>query len=346
MASTDDKTSDCSPADAVQRAGFVGIIGRPNVGKSTLLNQILGEKLAIASPRPQTTRTRLLGVKNLPGVQLALVDTPGLHRADGQGRSVLNKFMVEEALGALSQVDVVLLVTDLRTLPSRSQDAEDEGHREAPLGDLLETGDRFVAERLREIKKPVLLAVNKIDLLSDKRLLLPLIEQWGKLYGFRSIVPVSARQGLGVDRLVSELSAALPEGPALFPRDMLTDQTERFLAAELIREQVFLATHQEVPYAVAVTVDSWQERTAEEGRRKGQRIGAYIDATVHVEKEAQKKIVVGERGRMVREIGTAAREEIGQLLGCRVHLQLFVRVDPDWSKSAKGLREMGYDSRA
>ena len=334
-----------APRVPVERAGFVGLVGRPNVGKSTLLNQILGEKLAITSPKPQTTRNRLLGVKHLPGAQLALVDTPGLHRPDGKGRTLLNQFMVDEALGALADVDVVLLVTDLReeVLSSlRDLSGETEELRPAALARLLDPGDRYVVQQMTAAKKPILLAVNKIDLLGAKSLLLPLLVEWGKAADFRAVVPISAATGEGVDRLLGELVQAVPQGGPLFDDEMLTDRAERFLVTELIREQVFMLTRQELPYSVAVTIDQWEERIAELPPRAGERIGVVIDATVHIEKQNQKKIVVGEHGQMIRDIGAAARQEVSRLLGCGVHLSLFVRVDEEWTASPHGLRQMGY----
>lgn len=330
------------------RAGFVALVGRPNVGKSTLLNRILGEKLAIVSPKPQTTRTRLLGVKNLPDAQLALVDTPGMHRPDGRGRTLLNRYMVDEAQSALDSVDVVLLVTDLD--PQRADQAAadpagatvDKAARAVRA--LLHPADRIVVEQLARSGKPLVLAINKVDLLKDKQLLLPLIAEWNTLQSFRAIIPICAEHGDGVDRLLSELCAAVPPGPPLFPPDMLTDRAERFLVAELVREQVFIAARQELPYSVAVTIDSWEERVAPTGHRAGERIGVIIEATVHVEKANQKKIVVGEGGHMIRDIGTAARHAIAELLGCGVHLALFVRVDEEWTASSSGLRKMGYES--
>lgn len=360
-----DATSDrAAPADpgvapgaaaAPERAGFVALIGRPNVGKSTLMNRILGEKLAIVSPKPQTTRTRLLGVKNLPGVQLALVDTPGMHRPDGHGRTLLNRYMVDEALTALTSVDVVLLVTDLdpqRIDKAAPRDRElKAGATVAPVDEaaqavraLLHPADRYVVQQLGQCNKPLVLAINKVDLLRDKQLLLPLIAEWSKLQNFRAIVPICAERGDGVELLLQELCAAVPAGGPLFPADMLTDRAERFLVAELVREQVFVASRQELPYAVAVTIDSWEERVAPTGHRAGERIGVIIEATIHVEKANQKKIIVGEAGHMIRDIGTAARGEIAQLLGCGVHLSLFVRVDEEWTATAAGLRKMGYEA--
>jgi GTP-binding protein Era len=312
------------------RAGFVALIGRPNVGKSTLLNQVLGEKIAIVAPRPQTTRNRIMGVRNLEGAQLVLVDTPGLHRPTGRGRSRLNQFMVGEALAALEEVDALVVLAEC---------PEPAEAKKLATRFELDAGNRYVIEQLERVKKPALLAINKVDLLSNKQLLLPLIEGWSRAYAWAAIVPMSAKSGDGVERLVEEMARLLPEGKALFPEEMITDRAERWLGAELIREQVFILTKQEVPYSVAVTIDEWEERP-EAGTRPAD---VVVSATVHVEKEAQKKIVVGEGGRMIREIGSRARQEIANLLGCPVHLKLFVRVDEGWTGNPSTLRDMGYE---
>ncbi len=300
------------------RSGVIAIVGLPNVGKSTLLNLLLGQKIAIVSSRPQTTRNRILGVKNVAGGQLVLIDTPGLHRPHGRGRSGLNKYMVEEALRAFAEVDAILVMLD-------ATEAK-EGYRIPPSHALL-------LEALAGAKKPAVLAVNKIDLLGRKDLLLPMIDAWGKAHPFAAMVPISALRDDGVATLAAELVKLLPEGERLFPEEMVTDRAERWLAGEMVREQVFHLTREEVPYAVAVTVEKFQERGKD----------VVIDSTIHVEKEAQKRILVGEGGRMVREIGSRARHEIGQLLGCPVHLKLFVRVDEGWSKDARALRDLGYE---
>ncbi len=300
------------------RSGVIAIVGLPNVGKSTLLNLLLGQKIAIVSSRPQTTRNRILGVKNVAGGQLVLIDTPGLHRPHGRGRSGLNKYMVEEALRAFAEVDAILVMLD-------ATEAK-EGYRIPPSHALL-------LEALAGAKKPAVLAVNKIDLLGRKDLLLPMIDAWGKAHPFAAMVPISALRDDGVATLAAELVKLLPEGERLFPEEMVTDRAERWLAGEMVREQVFHLTREEVPYAVAVTVEKFQERGKD----------VVIDATIHVEKEAQKRILVGEGGRMVREIGSRARHEIGQLLGCPVHLKLFVRVDEGWSQDARALRDLGYE---
>jgi GTP-binding protein Era len=307
------------------RAGFVAIVGPPNVGKSTLLNLLLGQKIAIVSSRPQTTRNRILGVKNLRDGQLVLVDTPGLHRPAGRGRTELNRFMVDEALAALGEVDAALVMVEA---PSGA-----EAKKVSQQGYKIGAGHEALLAALKESGKPAVLAVNKIDLLHRKDLLLPVMDAWAKAHAFRALVPISAAKGVGIEQLLKEIEGLLPEGERLFPEEMVTDRAERWLAAEMVREQVFLLTREEVPYAVAVTIDKFEEREKD----------VVIDATIHVEKEAQKRILVGEGGRMVREIGSRARREIGQLLDCPVHLRLFVRVDPEWTQNARGIKEMGYE---
>ena len=305
-------------------AGFVAIIGLPNVGKSTLLNLLLGQKIAIISPRPQTTRNRILGVKNLPNGQLVLIDTPGLHRPGGSGRNELNKYMVDQALSAMGEVDAVLVLVEAPS-PENAKKIERGGYR-------IDIAHKALLAALVEAKKPAILAINKVDVLSRKHLLLPVLQEWGRAHPFRAMLPISALKSVGIDELMTELTALLPAGERLFPEEMITDRAERWLAAEMVREQVFVLTRDEVPYAVAVTLDSFEERAKD----------VVISATIHVEKEAQKRIIVGEGGRMVREIGSRARHEIGQLLDCEVHLKLFVRVDAGWSQSSRALKDMGY----
>jgi GTP-binding protein Era len=316
------------------RAGLVAIVGLPNVGKSTLMNRILGQKIAIASPRPQTTRNRILGVHNTPEAQLVLVDTPGLpglgREASGR-RTRLGRYMVEEALAALSSVDAVLVMIEA---PSGARLA-----RTVDKGYQIGAEYRYLLGALGENKKPAVLALNKVDLARDKRALLPVLDAWQKAYPFRALVPIAAATGEGVDLVESELIAALPEGERLFPEEMVTDRAERWLAAEMVREQVFLLTRQEVPYAVAVTIDTFEERPAHDDHPAD----VVIEAAIHVEKDAQKGILIGEGGRMIREIGSRARHEIARLLDCPVHLQLFVRVEPDWTTNVRGLHKMGYE---
>jgi GTP-binding protein Era len=292
-------------------AGTVAILGRPNVGKSTLLNRVVGEKLAIVSPKPQTTRNRIVGVWNGPAGQIVFVDTPGVHGA----RKGLNRFMVGEALGAIEDVDAVLLVVD-GTDPKPGN------------------AEMTILDGLTAAKKPVALALNKVDKVKDKTAMLPVLQAWNDLRSFAAIVPISATRGTNVDQLVVELGRMLPTGEPLYGPEMLTDRTERFLAAELIREQLFLNLKQELPYATAVVIDNWQER-ADRG-------DVVVDATIVVERDSQKGIVVGKGGAMIREVGTRARAEITTLLGRPAHLRLEVKVAPDWTTSPDALARFGY----
>jgi GTPase len=291
-------------------AGTVAILGRPNVGKSTLLNQLVGEKLAIVTPKPQTTRNRIVGVWNGEAGQIVFVDTPGVHGA----RKELNRFMVREAVGTIAEVDAALLVVE--ATDARPGDAEREILR------------NLVAE-----KRPVVLAVNKVDKVKNKAELLPLLEGWQAAADFRGIVPLSAKKGDNIEPVVRELCKLLPEGPPLYGPDMLTDRTERFLAAELIREQLFLRLREELPYAVAVVIDAWEEREAGD---------VVIEATIVVERESQKGIVVGKGAAMVRDVGVKARGEISDLLQRPAHLKLTVKVEPDWTTSTQALARLGY----
>jgi GTP-binding protein Era len=297
-------------------AGTVAILGRPNVGKSTLLNQIVGQKLAIVSSKPQTTRNRILGVWNGPAGQIVFVDTPGVHAA----RNELGKFMVEEALGAAEELDAALLVVT----PPESVHAV----KVAPE-------ERRILELCAAAKKPVVLAINKVDTVKDKPSLLPILTAWNEIASFAALVPVSARKGSGVAPLVRELAKLLPEGEPLYSADMLTDRTERFLAGELIREQLFAALKQELPYATAVVVDNWEERTD-----KGD---VVIDASILVERDSQKIIVVGKGGTMIRDLGARARAEVTSMLGRPAHLRLHVKVAPEWTSSPGGIAQLGYD---
>jgi GTP-binding protein Era len=299
------------------------IAGRPNVGKSTLLNRVLGEKIAIVSRRPQTTRNRILGVKTWEGNQLVLLDTPGIHHR----RSNLNRFMVREALESLHGVNCVVLVTEVSSSPAtRAEDVKPALHPD----------DVYVLEQVRsqEVQAPIVVAINKIDQLRDRRTLLPMMAAW-RDRGFATLVPISARDGDGVPALLDEVMARLPRGPLLYPDDMLTDRAERFLAAELVREQVFHFARQEVPYSVAVEITEFEERP--------ERKDVFIEAVIHAERESQKAILVGKGGATIKQIGTESREEIGRLLGCTVHLKLTVRVEPDWSHSPQKRHRFGYE---
>ncbi|MBI5559930.1 MAG: GTPase Era [Deltaproteobacteria bacterium] len=289
------------------KSGFAAIIGRPNVGKSTLLNAVVGEKVSIVSKKPQTTRNVIRGVKNLKDAQIVFIDTPGLHRAKG----LLNEFMVKEALSALSEVDCVLCLIDAKK----------------------EKGEDFLIENLKRLECPVILVINKVDLV-PKQELLPIMARYSRLFPFKDIVPVSALKKDGIELLVSIIAGVLPEGPRYFPEDMITDQPERFIAAEIIREKVFELTGEEIPYSVAVIVEEFKER---EGKDL-----VYISAVINVERDSQKAIIIGKKGSMLKDIGTSAREDIGRLLGVRVYLELFVRTKEGWTRDARALKEFGY----
>ncbi len=294
-------------------------MGRPNVGKSTLLNRILGEKIAIVSPRPQTTRTRILGVAQAEGLQLALFDTPGLHRAEGP----LNHRMVDVALQTISEVDAVLLLIEAGTGP--------EGR--------VEVGEatRWIIEELRKAGKPVVLGISKMDRV-PRSSLLPVIAAYQDLFAWAEVVPFSGLTGENVDDLVATLARHVPEAEEpLFPPDVLTDQAERQIAAEYVREQVMRFTREEVPYAAAVEVEEFDETERESGRRGLVRVAAVI----FVERESQKGIVIGKKGSMLKQIGTNARQNLEKLLGCKVFLELTVRVDERWSERAESLKRHG-----
>ncbi len=300
------------------RAGFVGIVGRPNVGKSTLLNRILGEKVAIVSPRPQTTRTRVLGVHNVPGAQVAFFDTPGLHRAKG----ALNRHMVETALRTLGEVDAVLFLIEAGTGP--------EGR--------VEVGEAttWAIEEVKRSGKPAILGINKMDR-APRESLLPVIDAYRTLHAWQEIVPFSALTGENVDRLLEQLVEQLPAAEApLFPPDVLTDQAERQLAAEYVREQVMLRTRQEIPYAAAVEVEEFDES----GRRDDGGL-VRISAVILVERDSQKAIVIGKGGALLKQIGTQARLGLERLLGCKVFLSLTVKVEERWSEREAALKRFG-----
>ncbi len=291
------------------KSGFISLIGRPNVGKSTLLNLLLGEKIAIVSDKPQTTRNRILGIKNHPEAQIVFLDTPGIHRA----RSKLNHSMVKAALATYNEVDGICFLI--------------EANR--PFND----ENDFILETLKKVEKPVLLAINKIDLV-PKGDLLPIMDQYSRLRPFEQIIPISALLGEGGEVLLAGMVKILPAGPKLFPEDMITDLPERFLAAELIREKVFLLTREEVPYATAVVVEQFKERE--------EKNLVVIKATIQVERKSQKGILIGEKGRMLKEIGCQAREEIEALLGAKVFLELWVKVEENWREDPGALRRLGY----
>ena len=294
------------------RAGFISLIGRPNAGKSTLLNHLVGQKLAIVSDKPQTTRHRIVGVKNLPEAQLVFIDTPGIHKPVHR----MNRRMVDAALDTLREVDVIVLVVDVTGRPG--------------------AGDRFVLDLLTRSQAPAVLALNKVDLIRKPQLL-PLIDHYARAAPFRAIVPISALSGDGVPALITEIVNALPEGAPLYPEEYLTDQTERTLAAELIREKVLRHTREELPYTTAVVIDQFEDAVESEPTR--------IFASILVDHESQKPIVVGKGGEMIKRIGTEARQDLEEMLGGRVYLDLHVKVRQDWREDDRLLDEMGLRPR-
>jgi GTP-binding protein Era len=290
------------------RSGYIAIVGRPNVGKSTLLNKILGEKVAIVSPRPQTTRNRITGIRTTETSQIVFLDTPGIH----QGRSMINRRLVDTALQTLDEVDGVLWLLDAH--------------------DKIKQEEERIAETLRAVETPVLILINKMDLVSKGKLL-PLMDRCSQLLPGKEIVPISALKGDGVPLVLDIVEKWLAEGEKFFTQGEYTDQTERFLASEIVREKVFNLTRQEIPYGVAVTIDEFTE--------KDEKNLIVIAATIHTERDSHKGILIGKRGAMLKEIGQQAREELEKIFGCRVFLELFIRVDPDWTQNPNLLGEMG-----
>ena len=305
---TDMRDNDKKKSGAPFRSGYISIIGRPNVGKSTLLNQILGEKVAIVSPKPQTTRNRITGIRTTPNSQIVFLDTPGIH----QGHSLMNRRMVDTALQTLDEVDGVLWLLDAQ--------------------DKIKHEEERIAETLRGVETPVLILLNKMDLVSKGKLL-PLMERCAQLLPSKEIVPVSALRGEGIATLLEIVESWLVEGPPFFTEGEYTDQSERFLASEIVREKIFLLTREEIPYGVAVTIDDFSE--------KQEKNLIVIAATIHTERDSHKGILIGKRAAMLKEIGRQAREELEKLLGCRIFLELFIRVDPDWTQNPHSLTEMG-----
>jgi GTP-binding protein Era len=296
------------------RSGFVCILGRPNAGKSTLLNALVGEKLAIISPKPQTTRNRIQGVVHIPkkkgkgGGQIVLVDTPGVHKPD----SSLGRKMMVEVREALEGCDLVLVIMDaMRKLDPR---------------------DEFALELLRRTGTKAFLILNKVDLIGEKSRLLPIIEEYRKLYDFAEVIPISALKRSGLDVLLDRILAVLPAGPAYFPEDQITDQPARFMAAEIIREQVLLNTAEEIPYSTTVIVESFEE---------GKRL-TRIAATIYCERDSQKRILVGKGGQMLKKIGTSARLQMERMLGTKVFLELYVKAEPGWRDSRRFVDELDW----
>ena len=295
------------------KSGFVALLGRPNAGKSTLLNRIVGQKLAIVSDKPQTTRTRVVGVKNYPNGQAVFVDTPGVHKPTHR----LNVRMVDIALDSMREVDVLALIVDTSVKPG--------------------TGDRYLLELVKGTTQPAILVLNKVDLVAKNKLL-PLIDHYRQAHPFVEIVPASAVDGTNVDLLETLFLRYLPEGEPLYPPDYLTDQTERFFVAEIVREQVLQLTHDELPFSTAVVVDKFDE-AADEGKR----VDLYC--TILVDRESQKPIVIGKGGSMIKQIGTAARVELEDYLEKHVYLDLHVKVKSEWRDDERLLEEIRAQNR-
>jgi len=290
------------------RCGFVALVGKPNVGKSTLLNTIMGRKISIVTPKPQTTRNRILAVKNLENAQIIFLDTPGIHKP----KIELNRRMVRMAFQAIGEADVVVVMVEAN----------------APFEE-----EAKVIEEIEKITKPPILLINKIDLIRNKSELLPIIKEYDDRFNFAEIIPISALLADGIDRVMNEIIVRLPNSPPMFPEDMISDRAERFFVAELIREKIILKTKQEVPYSVAVDIEMWEES------ENLFRIGAII----YVEKESQKGIIIGKKGERLKEIGILARQDIEKLLGCKVYLELWVKVQPYWRRDPVALRRLGYE---
>jgi GTP-binding protein Era len=295
----------------MKRFGYVSLVGRPNAGKSTLLNRLVGTKLAIVSDKPQTTRTRILAVRNYPDAQVVFLDTPGIHRPLHR----MNVRMVDAAVESMRDVDVLGIVVDA---------SEAAGH-----------GTDFVLDLAKDVKAPVFLILNKIDLMRKSRLL-PMIDAYAKRGTFAEIVPVSAATGDNVDRLERAIIEHLPEGDPLYPEDYLTDQPERVLAAEIVREQVLRFTRAEIPFSSAVVIDRFEEPAQPGGMLR-------LYASVVVERESQKPIVIGRGGEMIKQIGTAARQELERFFGTKVFLDLRVRVSEEWRENDRVLRDLGLE---
>ncbi len=292
------------------KSGYVAIIGAPNVGKSTLLNRLLRQKISITAPKPQTTRNRIVGILTEPDYQMVLVDTPGIHKAQDE----FNRALVDTALSSLNEADAICFMIE----PHASGRQVDD----------------YIIANLRQVRTPAILVINKVDALKNKEELLSLIDSYREKLDFHAVLPISAIKGEGVPDLMNEILSILPEGPQYFPEEYATDQPERFFVAELVREKIFHLAHQEVPYAVAVMVDNFTEVP--------ERNLIEIDATINVERDSQKAIIIGKGGQMLKEIGKQSRVEIETFLGCHIFLNLFVRVRKNWRKDPRALREFGY----
>ncbi|KQY87415.1 GTPase Era [Paenibacillus sp. Root52] len=290
------------------KSGFVAIVGRPNVGKSTLMNQVIGQKIAIMSDKPQTTRNKIHGVYTSEHQQIVFLDTPGIHKR----QSKLGDYMNQTALNTLHEVEAALFLIDAS-----------EG---------MGGGDRYIAEQLKNVRTPIILVMNKIDKVEPEALL-PLIEEYRKLHDFAEIVPVSAKLGNNVNTLLEQISKYLPEGPQYYPEDQVTDHPEQFVCAELIREKILQMTREEVPHSIAVTIEDM----------KVQDNGVvYISAVIFVERDSQKGIIIGKQGALLKEVGKRARQDIQNLLGSKIFMELWVKVKKDWRNQDRVLRDLGF----
>lgn len=305
------------------RCGYVAIMGRPNAGKSTLLNQILGEKVSIVSHKPQTTRNRVVGIHNTEEAQVILVDTPGHHEA----WSPLNESLVRAAEAALQGVDVVVLIVD-------AAPAVRQVKKEKPA---FSKGHEVLLERIKATGKPCVLCINKMDAI-EPHWVLPVIESFSQRFEFDTILPISALKGLAIDELMLKVAGHMPVHPAFFPKDQIMDGTERFLCAEIIREKLFERLSKELPYSVAVSIESFDESRREEPKPR-----VEIGARILVERKSQRGIVIGKGGSMLKAVGTDARKEIQSMLGCKVHLRLHVTINKDWTKNPRVLKELGLE---
>ena len=309
------KLEDLPPESKLQidpktyKSGFVAVIGRPNVGKSTLINSLIGQKIAIMSDKPQTTRTRIMCVLTQQDAQMVFLDTPGIHKP----KHKLGEYMVRAAEGTLKEVDAIIFVVDA---------TEKFG-----------PGEQYILERLQATERPVILAINKLDLLEDKEQLLPIITGYNGRYNFAATVPSSAKEENNLDGLLAEIKKHLPKGPQYYPEDMVTDQPERLIVAELIREKALLQTREEIPHAIAVDIEEMKPRDNGD---------MYVRATIYVERDSQKGIVIGKRGALLKEIGAQARADIQMLLGCKVFLDLWVKVKKDWRNRDNILKDFGF----
>ena len=292
-------------------SGFIAVIGRPNVGKSTLINSLIGQKIAIMSDKPQTTRNRILCILTQPDAQIVFLDTPGIHKP----KHKLGQYMVKAAEGTLKEVDVIFFVVDVT--------------------ERMGSGEYYILERLQSTMRPVILVANKLDLI-EKEQVLPIISHYTEKYPFAGVVPISARDETNLDRLLMEAKKYLPEGPQYYPEDMVTDQPERLIVAELVREKALQLTRDEVPHAIAVDIDEMTTRPNDD---------IYVRATLYVERDSQKGIIIGNHGSMLKQIGELARKDIQMLLGAKVFLDLWVKVKKDWRNRDNVLRNFGFGDK-